>query len=581
MTEREQIFVRPEEDIHSIIDSVQAADTDQVDVVVPSGSRILQNIVDAYLLKDAVEKSEISVRLITNDPMGPTFAERATIPFSKAEGGKAAAALEEELLEEDAQEVSPTIRAQTASVSRGSMADIRPKTTMAKKKKSSSSSKSSKKTTKSTTSSKKTAATPAGIGGVGKKKISESQFLKNYKKEKGDGGSFKDVPTSGKGGGRFKRISTGKVIAGILVLALLAAGTVFAKVLPKAEVTLFPVRDNQTFSMDVRVDQGTGEVSIENGIIPGELLTEEKTLSGEFEATGSADASDRVRGTITIYNESGESQTFVPSRFQTESGLIFRTQETISIPAGTPENPGTVEALVVADGAGAQYAIGPSRLTLPGLAGSPLADQVYGRTQTGFSAPGGSGAKVVTENDLERAYASLRADLEPQLRELRTTLPTGLAIWDEAYNEELADTSSNKQPGEAAETFTASIRMVARAVSFQEEDLSALVDTVIIDQLEEDQTILSKSKTITFAEPPVVDYEAGTIGATLQVNVDVIKKIDAESFRGAIVNKNQEQIENILNSYEGVESAQVHLWPFWVGTVPSNKDRVTVTISGM
>ena len=576
MAPREQVYVRPEEDIHSIIDKIAEAESDEVELVIPSGARILQNIVDAYLLKDAISQTGKSVILVTNDVMGGTFADRAGIETVTGEDAAAAEfpASDDPLVEAGA--IRP-ITAMARSPKKNTMSDI---TTKGRKSALKKNVASTKKTTASKSSLPLTKAAP--LGTVGRKDVSESRFLKSYKQSKTDGAGtgnirFESLKTGKK---RTRRpISTGKIVAGILILALLVAGTVFAKVLPKAEVTIFPVRENQTFAMDVRVDQGAASINQEEEIIPGELLTEERTVSGDFPATGSSDPNDKVRGTITIYNESGESQTFVPSRFRSEGGLIFRTQQTVTIPAGTAGSPGTVSAQVVADGTGSQYAIGPSRFTMPGLEGSDLATKVYARSESAFSAPGGTGSKTVSEGDIESAYAALRTKAEAEIN-LRGNLPEGFVVWDEARNVELADRQTSRQAGESGETFTASVKVVERAIAFKQADLDRYIEDAILADLPEEKTILPKSKQVTFAGSPVVDYTNGTINASLQVAVDVIDKIDAESFRGAIVNKNQEEIKGILNSYRGIESTEVNLWPFWVGEVPSNKERVTVSIHG-
>jgi len=562
--DREQVFARPDEDIHSIIDSVVEAESDSIDLVVPSGARILQNIVDAYLLKDAVSQAGKKVRLVTNDVMGATFAERAgieTIPATEEQGTG----------QEPAKGEPHTVTAMARKSKKSGMSDIVPKKKkMAEKKK---------------TAPKSTPRKILGSGTVGKKDVSESRFLKNYKQSKDENGGFAQLRSVKKQKGP-RRLSTGKVVLGILALSLIIAGTVFARVLPKADVILLPVRDNQSFTLEVLVNSDASSTNVENGVIPGELLVEDKTVSGDFDATGSENLDDRARGTITIYNEfSAQPQTFIPSRFQTESGLVFRTQKTITVPGATLENgkvtkPGTINALVVADGGGEQYAIGPSRFSMPALAGSERGEKIYALSETVFSGGKAGENTIVAESDIERAYAALRDQAEDQIG-IRSNLPDGLAVWDEARNTELAERKTSKQVGEAADTFTASVQVIERAVAYREDDLNYLIETIIIGSLEDHMTILPKSKEVIFLKPPVVDYEKGTVLASLQVNVDVINKINAESFRGAIVNKDSDAIKQIVNSYKGVEGVQIKLWPFWVNSVPSSKERVTVTIQGM
>jgi len=565
MPERERVYVRHDQDIHSIIDAVSQAESSEVDIVVPSGARILQNIVDAYLLKDAVAQAGKTVRLATNDVMGATFAERAGIKTVSLDESE-----DREVIEP--QETIRPVTAMARSVKKSGMSDIVPK--------------SKKIAPKKKVSLKKSSAAPIDSPPrtvVGRKEVAESKFLQNYNKPRE--GSFETLSFPKRKGGK-KRLSAGKIITIIVVVTLFAAGAVFAQILPKAQVTIVPKKESQSFTVDIKVDKDAADASVENGIVPGEFLIDESTVSGEFKATGSESASDRARGTITIYNEfSAQPQTFIPSRFQAENGLIFRTQQNVTVPGATIKNgavvtPGTVQAVVVADGAGSQYAIGPSKFTMPALAGTDRGEKIYGRSTEAFSGGNPGANTVVSENNAEQAYSALR---EKALKEsgISETLPEGLSVWSEATNSELADQSVNPSVGSRADMFTASVKVIERAVAFRQSDYEKVVDETILSKLDAAKTILPKSKKIVFAKPPVVDYAAGTVTAQIQVTVDVIDKIDAESFRGAVVNKDRDEIDKLIDSYRGIEGVKVRLSPFWVGSVPGNEERVKVNIEGM
>ncbi|MBI4120591.1 MAG: hypothetical protein HY454_03965 [Parcubacteria group bacterium] len=312
----------------------------------------------------------------------------------------------------------------------------------------------------------------------------------------------------------------------------------------------------------------------------------EKTESGEFTATGVKDVSEKARGKITIYNAfSSQPQTLIASRFQAEEGKIFWTTKTLSVPGATIKDgsttPGQIEAEVVAAEAGETYNIGPARFSMPALKGTPKADKIYAVSTSPMSGGKVGQATVVTAEDVNKAFEILKEKIKPQLQTLRQTLPAGFQLWPEAYNEELADSSTDPEAGRAANTFKAAVRMVARAVIFRTQDLEAYSDEIIQSKLDSAKMLLPSSKETSFLKPPVVDYQKGTITATLSVQYDIFDKFDGEAFKNLVLKKKGKDIKNILLNYKNIERVEFKPWPFWVRRVPANAERVQIKIAGM
>lgn len=547
----QRIYINPEDDIQSVIDNVLAQKDSAVEVVVPAGARILQNIVDAYLLRDAASAQKKTVTIVTNDVMGRIFAERAGMKVLNAR----------ELGE-------GFVVAETAT----RMADIVP-------------SRRSR-----IVSRKETGASPAKSSAK-KKTPREStalKFLRSYREEKDKKGGFDELKAFQKKESRrpvFK-LTTPRIAGLALIVALVVAGLVFGTVLPRAEVVIYPVREAASFTVEVRIDKGAGAVDAARGIIPGEVLTEEKQATQEFNTTSVKEVSEKARGTITIFNEySSQPQTFIPSRFQSEDGKIFWTTKSVTVPGAVIEagktTPGTVEAEVVAAEAGAAYNIGSGKFTMPALKGTERAEKIYARSTTAMSGGKTGEALVVSREDLDNAFQTLETRLKPEIESFRRGLPSGFILWEEAYNEERTEKSSSKNAGEAADKFNAKLIVTLRAIAFKESDLNTVLDGQITSRISQDKAILPKSKELTFLRPPVVDYQKGTVAATLNVKVDVIDHIDLTAFRGTILKKNKPEIKQILPNFQGVERVEVKLWPFWVSRVPKTHERVAVRIFGM
>jgi len=112
-----------------------------------------------------------------------------------------------------------------------------------------------------------------------------------------------------------------------------------------------------------------------------------------------------AKGRVEIVNESGNGQTLVATtRFLSESGVIFRLDERVFVPAG-----GRVTAAFTADQPGAAGDIPPGRFTIPGLSASAQS-VIYGLT----SAPTSGGLTVSGAAFTEEDLAALRRLMESE-----------------------------------------------------------------------------------------------------------------------------------------------------------------------
>ncbi len=299
----EEIYIEPEDDIQKVVARLDEHPHESINLIVPAGARILQNIVDAYLVRDAAEANSQEVTIVTNDIMGRVFAERAGI---KVVNAVSAAGM-------------PVATEATAR-----LRDIVPQKARSQSK-------------RGAKPLKTKPANPAPKSGA------TARFFRFYKEGNRELEDLKDLRAKQKGRGRFGfKISAPKIIVVVLVLAVLLAGFVFGKVLPEAKVTVYPVREPTNFNTEILVDKGSSEIDQERGVLPGELLISNHEASDEFIATGVENVSSKARGSIIVFNEfSSKSQTFVPSRFEAEDGKIFWTTKTITVPGALIEGGNT------------------------------------------------------------------------------------------------------------------------------------------------------------------------------------------------------------------------------------------------
>ena len=578
---KENIYIDLDEDIQSVIQKIRDSEADNLDLMVPTGARVIQNIVDAHLLKEAGDEYEKKLTVVTSDLMGRIFAERAGLLVLNQNGFEEGEAIA------------------TQAVSTGRISDIVPRKRgipvrkivpqkPVKKydeddeedEKSSKSKSKIQKQSSSKSDSKKSKPHPfitKSKGEIG------ASFLKSYREERNSASVFKELSHINKRKWNLPfRMSPKVFVAGVSIFTVFVGFMVFAKTLPEAEIIIYPARTQDSKIIDVLISSSDSKANFDKGIIPGELLTLEKFESGEFQATGSKSVSEKANGKITVYNTySSQTQSFIASRFQSEGGKIFWTTKGFSVPGMNGSAPGKADVEVIAAETGESYNTEPGRFTMPALKGTAKGEKIYAISTEAIVVQKSGQSNVVSSDDLSKAYDSLKEKIRPQLQTLRQDMPSGFQLWSEAYNEELAETSSNPEAGESADKFTSSVKMVARAVVFKNEDLENYINREISSGISEGKTLLSGSKEISFVKPPVVDYQKGNILASLNIKYDIIDNLDVEEFKKAVLNKDKKEINKIVLVYKNIERAEVKLSPFFVGSVPSNPDRVKITIIGL
>ncbi|MEK7078112.1 MAG: hypothetical protein AAB911_00945, partial [Patescibacteria group bacterium] len=461
---RENIYIDLNEDVQSVISKIQESESEQVDLIMPTGARVLQNIVDTHLIREAGANANKVLTVVTSDLMGKIFAQRAGLSVASENGAN-----EESIFG-------------AAIVAGGRMSDIVPrKNTLALASKSTvksglfapvkplSFSKVKSAALKSVGSKKNM---PAGEVAKNKGEIGAG-FLKSYREERSKNSVFDDLSKINRRKSFLPfKISAAVVVAGIVVLTALAGVVVFSKALPKAEIIIYPARESVDDSVDVFISSRDSQADLAKGIIPGELLTLEKSENGEFSATGQKEVSQKAKGKIIIYNSfSSQPQTFVVSRFQAEgansaaggpstgvgAGKIFWTTKGLTVPGAIIKDgkttPGQITTEVIAASPGEAYNIGPSKFIMPALKNTPKADKIYAMSDLPMAGGQTGQSTVVSNDDVNKAYDSLKEKIKPQFQGLKQNLPVGFQLWPEAYNEELAESSSAPEAGEAADKF--------------------------------------------------------------------------------------------------------------------------------
>ncbi len=362
----------------------------------------------------------------------------------------------------------------------------------------------------------------------------------------------------------------------IIVVVLIVAVSVGALLyFTTAKVTITPNTLSVTINSSFTADMSSGT-------LPFEVISSQKVALQSVPSDGQKMVTTFASGMVTIYNKQARAQRLVTdTRFAAPNGLIYRIHAPVVIPAGNATHPGSVTALLTADAAGGTYNIGPASFTVPGLAGTALASQVYARSDTAMTG-GASGAQPsINATTAAQTKSALILALGPSLTaSLQGQVPAGYVLLPGAatttYQELVPTTGSSTGMVNVREqgTITAvvfpnaalahSIAASVQGLGYQGEPLTLSTSTG-----------LSLSSLDGLPGPG-----AQTFTFTLSGTASLIYTVNPTQIAAAVAGKTRSAAEVALTNYTEVKQAVLILRPFWRQSFPQDPSMISVHIVG-
>ena len=326
--------------------------------------------------------------------------------------------------------------------------------------------------------------------------------------------------------------------------------------------------------------QGSFTANQSTGALPYELITAQKIASQSVKSSGTKVVNSFASGTITIYNTQSKSQRLIENtRFATTAGLVFRIRAAVTVPSGSAAKPGSITAKVYADRAGDSYNVGPTSFTLPGLAGTPQASQVYARSTSAMTGGASGNVPVVLEADEAQARSALIVALAPDLSaSLEEKIPAGYVLVPGSATtsyQALVPTPSAatgqvdlKEQG----TITAVVfpsAALAKAIALSVTGLGYQGEPVELSSV--DTLALSASGGI--PEP-----DAPSFAFTLSGTAPLVYTIDPARIAAAVSGKTKAEAEVAVSNYPEVKRAFIILRPLWRRTLPQDPSSIEIVM---
>ncbi|MEX2014284.1 MAG: hypothetical protein WD896_02930 [Parcubacteria group bacterium] len=360
-------------------------------------------------------------------------------------------------------------------------------------------------------------------------------------------------------------------VALILVFALLS-------IFNGATLAYVPKSQAVSFNNDAYTARKSGE---------GALLYSIVKLSGEsgieVVATGEEAVERKASGVIIIFNTSNINQRLrATTRFETPEGKVYQVEDAIVIPrktvVGGVDKPGTLEVRVYAEHPGAEYNIGLTDFTLPGLKGTSLFSSIYARSKTETTGGFSGMEKIVASEDKARAQAELQTTLVEKLTsEANAQVPEGFILIPSLSSiafEERPQTNS-----ESGERAVFNMRANLSGVMFKRSNLS--------NRLAAGKVTIAPGETVDIAELGSLNFSL-TLATPAELptpeeikfsvtgNAMVVWQTDEVALKADLLGKEKAAVPSILNNYPTVVSVTASVRPFWKKTFPSDGSRISI-----
>ncbi len=307
-----------------------------------------------------------------------------------------------------------------------------------------------------------------------------------------------------------------------------------------------------------------------------------------------------ARGTVRIYNKYSKAQTLIrTTRLLTADQKLYRIDQTVRLQPGE-----SIEVPVYADKSGAEFVIGPTTFTIPGLF-VDLQKYIYAESTSPFqavsapaatapatstasptptpipAAPRSTTGKLVVQADLDAAEQALtQAILEQAKRTLGADLGD-LSRMEVVYLVRKPDRfKTNVSVGQSSDTFLASLKLDVTAVFYPKEDLLSLVRLKLKEKIPSEREFLPPS-TGSGLILEIQSADAKTETANVRIKAEGAYRITPSSpglQKTVVAGKEPQEAIAILKSIEGVDDAQVTIKPKWFGKIPSLKDRIDIKV---
>ncbi|MFT5179519.1 MAG: hypothetical protein ACI9GH_000045 [Candidatus Paceibacteria bacterium] len=375
-----------------------------------------------------------------------------------------------------------------------------------------------------------------------------------------------------RGGGRFKKIGIiGSGIVGILVLVI------FLLNLSGTEVRISPKEAQANIETTLEANHVDIALSEELSYKP---LNIESTSSGTVKASGEASVKTKASGKIVVSNKySKDSYPLIKNtRFQNEDGLIYRVDNSISVPGYKEVDgkvvPGELIVEVFADSTGDEYNIKETTFTIPGFSGLKQFDKFSAKTQGGMTGGFVGIKKIVSEEDKEKVVEELKSKIKEDLiSKINEDVTDNFLIHytDDSF---IFEITSEEDKGDTVIEIT--LKGTLEAFVFDTNSIGTILASKTLSNINLNENIaIQNPDNISFEITPSEDDK---INVLVKGQVHFVWQTDIEALKESLAGSQRKDMKDVLQDFPSITRAEATVKPLWKKSFPKDASKIDVII---
>ncbi|MBI4023198.1 baseplate J/gp47 family protein [Candidatus Berkelbacteria bacterium] len=537
MTEREILYLEPDEEITSVIDKLRQLSGARVSLVFPKQANLIASPVNVKLLAREAKRQKKEITIVTQDPVGTRVASQAGLPVFADLNDR-----------------------QPVASGRGDRPEVEDVIDLAEP--------------ADAPPSETEAASPVPV--------------KRYDRGAGPTSepAFSQPPPS-----RPTSVASGRprrrgVILSLLTLLIALFLGWFFFLYPSATVVLTVATDPVNETVEVTVDNNLTEPDEATGHIPGQKFQSDVSAKAVFEATGTKDIGTKATGSIALENRLGETLTLPVGTTFARGTIVFRSTAAVTLPAATASldplgnpivRPGTASVAVEAADPGAAANLVAGEFTVTSLDTAKQA-KVTAKSTAAFSGGESREVKIVTEEDIAAATASLAESHRSELTDRLKAQANQFTVLGNTIEVETLDAVPSLAADSEANEFEVVGTVRSRAIGFEAHAYQAMVVALVNQRLGEGKTLVVTNADSVETSVGRTEYGNGLLILSGTIRSEAVQQLDHESLKALIAGQSVLAAETHLAEQEGIEQARVRVRPSFRQSIPRSTAKISIEL---
>ena len=388
-------------------------------------------------------------------------------------------------------------------------------------------------------------------------------------------------------GFNFKKLG---LIVPILLVILAGVGFLYLRSKHRAEIVLHFSPQKSVKSVQVKVGDGM-KTDLDKKVLAGLKVTRTLDHSAEIASTGTKLEGEKAKGKITLYNSTEEDITLKKGTQVTynkdDTSYIFTTDAEVTIPARTDSPPpdttitkGTAEVAVTAETIGESYNLKKEReFSVKGYKSS----QLTGSNSADFKGGSSEEIQIVTQADLTKLEQELGSYIDQTTADaLKNAVATGFSLVDKSQKVSGKSIVHNNKVGDEKAKLSGSITAQVEGLTYSKAELNDFMEKLSASLVAPGFEFYSYSKDL---QVEVLGNTENTVLSPTEADLQVtfrffiVPKIDKTKVFESVSGKNPQEAYDILNKINGVESADLQVYPNFplFKNVPARESAVGIT----